>query len=80
MKNQDNIHFEEAERIVSMIDSGYKTWRTFSLKERIKKVQKLRKAISKNAQSIAEAISAERIRPMTESLSQEVIPVLEMAK
>lgn len=80
MKNQDNTHFEEAERIVSRIDSGYKTWRTFSLKERIKKVQKLRKAISKNAQSIAETISTERIRPATESLSQEVIPVLEMAK
>jgi acyl-CoA reductase-like NAD-dependent aldehyde dehydrogenase len=80
MQTQTEISLKEATRIVSRIDLGFRTWSSLSLKDRIKNIQRLRKAISKNARRIAEAISEECGRPLMESLSQEVLPVLEMAK
>jgi acyl-CoA reductase-like NAD-dependent aldehyde dehydrogenase len=80
MRNQTEAPFEEVKRATSQIDLGFETWSKLHLKIRIEGVRRLRKAISKNAQRIAIAISEENNRPVIEALSQEVLPVLEMAK
>lgn len=80
MKNQTETPFDEARRAASQVELGYKTWSDISLQSRIKKIRKLRRAVSKNARRIAETISRECHRPVIEALSQEVLPVLEMAK
>jgi acyl-CoA reductase-like NAD-dependent aldehyde dehydrogenase len=80
MPTQTEAPFQEAKKAASGIDLGFKTWSNLSLKSRIESIRRLRKSISKNAQRIAEAISNENNRPLIEALSQEVLPVLEMAK
>ncbi|MGB3863268.1 MAG: aldehyde dehydrogenase family protein [Candidatus Aminicenantaceae bacterium] len=80
MPTQTKTPIEDAERAASQVDLGFKTWSHLSLKTRIESIRRLRKVISKNARRIAEAISKENNRPIIESLSQEVLPVLEMAK
>lgn len=80
MRIQANSRFDEAENIVSRIDHSFKSWSALSLQQRIKQVRSLRHVISKNAGRIAEIISEECGRPLMESLSQEVLPVLEMAR
>lgn len=80
MRIQTETPFEEVKRATSQIDLGFKSWSHLSLKSRIESVRRLRKAISKNARRIAEAISEENNRPVIEALSQEVLSVLEMAK
>ncbi len=80
MHNQAGIRLEEAEGTVSRIDHGFKTWSNLSLKNRMNMVSGLRKIVSKNARKIAGAIAEECGRPRVEALSQEVLPVLEMAK
>ncbi len=80
MQIQKKTPLEEARRTLSKIDLGFKTWSHLSLKSRIKMIRRLRKAVSKNTRKIAGAISEECGRPLMEALSQEVLPVLEMAK
>jgi len=80
MRSLRDVRMEKAEAKIAAIEKGYKRWGTCSLKERLRTVRRLRKTISKNARRIAEAISSECGRPLSESLSQEVIAVLEMAK
>ena len=80
MPIQTETPFEKVKRATSQIDQGFKTWSNLGLKTRIERVRSLRKAISKKTQRIAEAISKENNRPVIEALSQEVLPVLEMAK
>jgi len=74
------MNLEELGRSVSRIEQGFRDWSALSLNDRIKLVRRLRKAVSKNSRRIAEAISEETGRPFIESLSQEVLAVLEMAK
>ncbi len=80
MTIQTEFPYEEVERATSRIALGFRTWSKLGLKSRIKSVRRVRKAISKNARRIAEAISEENNHPVIEALSQEVLPVLEMAK
>jgi succinate-semialdehyde dehydrogenase/glutarate-semialdehyde dehydrogenase len=80
MPIQTNTPIEDAERAASQVDLGFKTWSHLSLKTRIESIRRLRRVVSKNARRIAEAISKENNRPVIEALSQEVLPVLEMAK
>jgi len=80
MKTHNETYRDEASQSVLRIEQGFREWRDLSLKGRIKIVKRLRKTISKNARKIAEVISEETGRPFIESLSQEVLAVLEMAK
>lgn len=80
MRIQVNSCFEDAENIISQVNRSFKMWSCLSLQQRIKQVRILRKVISKNARRIAEVISEECGRPLMEVLSQEVLPVLEMAR
>jgi len=66
--------------IVSRADSGLKRWRETDIKMRIKTIRSLRKTVQKKAHIIARAISDECSRPLSEAISQEIFPVLEMAK
>ena len=70
----------ELEEAVSRADSGFKRWKGMDVKLRIRAVRSLRKTIQIKSQTIAETISDECQRPLTEALAQEILPVLEMAK
>jgi acyl-CoA reductase-like NAD-dependent aldehyde dehydrogenase len=80
MQIQAGISQENYKSAVLYLNNSFKRWSDLSLKVRIKKVRRFRKLISKNARRIAETISKECGRPLIEALSQEVLPVLEMAK
>lgn len=73
----DTIKLEE---VILRADSGFQRWKNIDIKVRIQAVRSLRKTVQKKAQTIAKAISAEGHRPLNEALTQEVLPVLEMAK
>lgn len=70
----------ELEKLVHKAESGFQKWKDMDMNIRIKAVRQLRKAVQQKSQILAEAISIERCRPLTESLTQEVLSVLEMAK
>ncbi len=62
------------------IESGFRTWSALPLQKRIEHVRRFRKVMAQNSEALAHAISRERCRPLAESLAQEVMPALEMAK
>ncbi len=66
--------------IVSRANSGLQRWQETDVKLRIQTMRSLRKIVQKKAQFIARTISEEYGRPLSEVLSQEIFPVLEMAK
>lgn len=66
--------------IVPRADAGFQRWKGTDVKQRIRAIRSLRKTVQKKAHILAGAISNERGRPLSEALSQEILPVLEMAK
>ncbi len=66
--------------IVSRANTGFQRWNENDVKQRIRAIRSLRKIVQKKAHIFARAISNECGRPLSEALSQEILPVLEMAK
>ncbi|MEN8193460.1 MAG: aldehyde dehydrogenase family protein [Bacteroidota bacterium] len=66
--------------IIQQMINKRSEWEDQSIHSRIKKIKILRKIISKRADEIANAIAEECSRSKFESLTQEVLPVLEMSK
>jgi acyl-CoA reductase-like NAD-dependent aldehyde dehydrogenase len=62
------------------LEKRHRSWRELPVERRVNCVHRLRALVSREADRIAHAISGERGRALTESLSQEVLPVLEMAR
>ncbi len=62
------------------IEAGYRTWSRLPLNARIGHVRRFRKVMARNSEALASAVSRERCRPLSESLAQEVLPALEMAR
>ncbi len=65
------------DKLKRLSESG---WDKLPLKERIKRIKIFRKIVSGKSGCIARVISAETKRPVTEILSQEILPVLEMCR
>lgn len=72
---QEDINYK-----INMLNTGYQSWNSVLVQKRVKQIKKLRRVISKRLLEIAKTISDECFRPLTESLTQEVLPVLEMAR
>ncbi len=62
------------------LEERHRSWRGLPIGQRRAAIRKLRALVSREARPIAEAISQERGRALMESLSQEVLAVLEMAR
>jgi succinate-semialdehyde dehydrogenase/glutarate-semialdehyde dehydrogenase len=80
IKVRSDIIADRGRGVIAKVGNGFASWSQLGMKERIKAIRRLRKTVSKNSRKIAEAISAECGRPLLEVVSQEVLPVLEMAK
>jgi acyl-CoA reductase-like NAD-dependent aldehyde dehydrogenase len=71
----------EKEHIISDIsDLDHLHWQRLSAHHRVRALRGLRSVVAKRSTEIAEAIAKESSQPMEESLSQEVLPVLEMSR
>jgi acyl-CoA reductase-like NAD-dependent aldehyde dehydrogenase len=62
------------------LDGRHRSWRELPIRQRVEAIGRLRGLLSREAEQIAAAIAEERGRALTEALSQEVLPVLEMAR
>ena len=62
------------------LDGRHRAWSDLPIRKRVGAIRELRALVSSEAGRIAEAIAKERDRALTESLSQEVLPVLELAR
>ena len=74
-----NDHTEYAADLQKLED-GFHEWSSLAPAERVRCIRKLRRIISKHSDDLARALSNECHRPLTESLAQEILPVLEMAR
>lgn len=61
---------------ISELSDGFSQWRLTSFKERKKGIHRLRQVIINESDTIAERISLEQGKPLTEAFGLEILPVL----
>ncbi len=73
-----NVSAEEVQEAVEKSRQRFQTWRETSFKERAKFIMKAREVILAEMDEIASLISDESGKPVVESLSMEIAPVLDL--
>ena len=80
MPEDMNIRTKGRDDLLLALDGRHRSWCSLPVRQRLDAIRELRDLVSCEARQIAAAIAEERGRTLTESLSQEVLPVLEMAR
>lgn len=69
---------ESVERIVNKAHNAFIKWTAISLDERLNYINKAKKYILENSESISKLITKENGKPLTESISADILPVLDI--